>query len=121
MKAKRELSSEVLPINGGEHSNANWAMLAQNYILGEEFITAWANQLDWYLVCKYQALSEEFILRWIDRLNWYDVILYQDVSKTFMLTHMLELESSQCLDIIKAKYPIFYHHYHLELYRNLCR
>ena len=61
-----------------EHKN--WLTLCKIYILSEDFIRQFQNEVIWEDISYYQKLSKEFIIEFSDKINFSNIMINDKIS-----------------------------------------
>ena len=72
------------------NTNINWYYISYQYILSENFIKKFQNNVDCDNISSYiQKLSENFIREFQDKVNWYYISINQKLSINFKKKNLI--------------------------------
>lgn len=80
--SKHPLCEEFI---GAFADDVNWVYISKYQMLSEEFIRDFSYYVDWKLISKYQKLSENFVREFKHQVDWKRISKWQNVSDNFIM------------------------------------
>lgn len=83
-----ELLEKVIAINP-DYINCDWSLIADNFVISEEFVEKYMQYFDMEMVGQYgvSIFSEDFLIKHKDKLAWYYILESRDLSVEFLNKH----------------------------------